>query len=105
VIASKDRRPGPTTVPAARDDAQLTLLTAISAFADSIPPLIISRNQTFEKSILTERQLDEGHDYVIRNGPKTLRTEVLFIDWSKTLSMSRSQHFRAKYGYAGPIVL
>jgi hypothetical protein len=40
--------PGTTTVVAVRGDAQLTLLTAISAFADSIPPLIITKDQTYE---------------------------------------------------------
>jgi hypothetical protein len=39
VIVSKDTRPETTTVPAARDDAQLTLLTA---FGDSIPPRILA---------------------------------------------------------------
>jgi hypothetical protein len=105
VIVFKDTRPGTTTVPAARDDAQLTLLTAISAFGDSIHPLLISKNQTFEKSILAERQLYEGHDYVIQNAPRTFLTEVLFIDWVKTLFIPRIQHLRAKYGYTGPIVL
>jgi hypothetical protein len=41
VIALMDTPPRTTTIAAMRDDAQMTLLTAILAFGDSIPPLII----------------------------------------------------------------
>jgi hypothetical protein len=48
VIVAKDSPPGMTAVAAVHDDVQLTLLAAISAFGDSIPPLIIAKNQTYE---------------------------------------------------------
>jgi hypothetical protein len=54
---------------------------------------------------LADRQLYKGHDYVIRNVPKTFTTEVLFIDLLRTLFIPRIQHIPAKYGYTGPIVL
>jgi hypothetical protein len=105
VIVSTDTPPGITTVAAMRDDAQMTLLTAISAFGDSIPPLIISKNQTFEKVLLADRELYEGHDYTIRTAPKTFITEVLFIDWLKTMFLPRIEDLRAKAKYAGPVIL
>jgi hypothetical protein len=60
VIIVKDTPPGTTTVAAVRDDAQLILLTAISVFSDSVPRLIITKNQTHEKHLLAEHQLYEG---------------------------------------------
>jgi hypothetical protein len=44
IIIAKDIPPGMTPVAAVGDDAQLTLFTAISAFGDSIPPLISAKN-------------------------------------------------------------
>ena len=105
VIVAKETRPGTTTVPEERDDTQLTLLTAISAFGDSIPPLIISKNQTYEKSLLAQRNLYEPHDYVIRNAPKTFMTEVLFIDWLETMFVPRMVYLRRKFDYQGPVLL
>jgi hypothetical protein len=40
VIVAANRKPGSVTVREDRDDAQLTLLTAISAFGDSTCPLL-----------------------------------------------------------------
>jgi hypothetical protein len=42
------------TIPEAPDDAQLTLLAAISAFRDSARPLFISKRETFEKTLLAD---------------------------------------------------
>jgi hypothetical protein len=53
VIVSIQTGPEPITVPEIRDDSQLTLLTAISAFGDSIPPLFITKNKTFEKKSIS----------------------------------------------------
>jgi hypothetical protein len=41
------------TVPEEKDDAQLTLITAISAFGDSTIPMLISKNKTVDKVSLT----------------------------------------------------
>jgi hypothetical protein len=49
VSFARETPPGTTTVAAVRDDAQLTLFPTISAFGDLIPPLIIAKNQTYEK--------------------------------------------------------
>jgi hypothetical protein len=48
VIVAKDTPPRTITVAAVHDDVQLTLLTAIPAFGDSIPPLMITKNQIYE---------------------------------------------------------
>jgi hypothetical protein len=50
VIVATNTKPGSITVPEERDDAQLTLLTAISAFGVSTCPLFISKLKTFEKN-------------------------------------------------------
>jgi hypothetical protein len=62
VIAATNTKPGSVTVPEERDDAQLTLLTVISAFGDFTWPLFISKSKTFEKALLAERKLYESHD-------------------------------------------
>jgi hypothetical protein len=71
------------TVAQTCDDAQLALLTAISAFGDSIPPLFISKSKSFEKQ--ADQQLFEHRNYTIRTAPKNFMTEVLFIDWSENV--------------------
>jgi hypothetical protein len=57
VIVAKDTPLGTTTVAAVREDVQLTILTLISAFGDSVPPLIVSKNQACVKHFLAECQL------------------------------------------------
>jgi hypothetical protein len=52
VIVASGTKPGSVTIPGIRDDAKLTLLTAISAFGDSTDPYFISKNTTFEKQLL-----------------------------------------------------
>jgi hypothetical protein len=49
-IVAINTKPGFVTVPEERDDSQLTLLMAISAFGDSMCALFISKLKTFEKS-------------------------------------------------------
>jgi hypothetical protein len=97
VTVSVETGPEPITVPESRDDSQLTLLTAISAFGDSIPPLFITKNKTFEKNLLAQQQLFEGHDYTIRTAPKTFMTEVLFIDWVQTVFIPWNENLRRKF--------
>jgi hypothetical protein len=46
-------------------DAQLTLITAISAFGDSTIPMFMSKSRTFDKVSLATQQLFEGHDCTI----------------------------------------
>jgi hypothetical protein len=57
VIVAINTKPDSVTVPKERDDVQLTLLTVISAFRDSIFPLFISKLKTFEKELLAARKL------------------------------------------------
>jgi hypothetical protein len=52
VIAASGTKTGSVTIPEIRDDAKLTLLTAISAFGDSTYPYFISKNKTFGKTTL-----------------------------------------------------
>jgi hypothetical protein len=65
VIAAANIKPQSVTIPEARDDAQLTLMTAISAFEDSTRPLFTSKLKTFEKTLLAANKRYAGHDYVI----------------------------------------
>jgi hypothetical protein len=46
-------------VPEEKDDAQLTLITAISAFGGFTIPVFISKNKTFKKVSLPAQQLFE----------------------------------------------
>jgi hypothetical protein len=52
VIVASGTKPGSVTIPEIRDDAQLTLRTAISAFGDSKDPYFISKDKTFENTAL-----------------------------------------------------
>jgi hypothetical protein len=79
VIVATNTKPGSVMVPEKRNDAQLTLLMAISEFGDSTCPLFISKLKTFEKAFLAAQKLYEGHCYAIRSAPRTFITEVLFI--------------------------
>jgi hypothetical protein len=81
------------------------MFTAISAFGDSIPPLFITSNKTFEQAKLAEEQLYHGHDYVIRMAPKTFMTEVRLTDWLQNLFIQRNAALRAKMDYTAPIIL
>jgi hypothetical protein len=60
VIVAINTKPGSVTVPEEWDDAQLTLLTAISVFGDSTCPLFISKLKTFEKALLAAQKLYEA---------------------------------------------
>jgi hypothetical protein len=55
VIVAKQTRPRTVTVAKERDDSQLTILTTISAFGDSTPPMFISKNKTFLIEALAEQ--------------------------------------------------
>jgi hypothetical protein len=101
VIVATNTKPSSVTVPEERDDAQLTLLTAISAFGDSTRPLFISKLKTFEKALLAAQKVDEGHDYAIRSVPRTFITEILFIDWFDTIFLPRISELRRKFDYDG----
>jgi hypothetical protein len=92
-------------VPENRNDTQLTLLTAISAFGDSIRPLFISKLKTFGKALLAGQKLSERHDYAIRSAPRTLIAEVLFIDWLHTIFLPRISELQRKFDYDGPSIL
>jgi hypothetical protein len=52
VIVASGTKQGWVTVPEIRDDAQLTLLPAISASGDSADPHLVSKNKIFEKTAL-----------------------------------------------------
>jgi hypothetical protein len=55
IIVGINIEPVSMTIPEVRDDAQLTLLTAISAFRDSTCPFFISKRKTFEKTLLAPK--------------------------------------------------
>jgi hypothetical protein len=103
VIVARDTSPGTTTLAAMRNDAQLTLFTG--HLGDSIPPLIMSENQTYEQHLLAEHQLYEWHDYVIRNAAKTTITEVLSVEWLKMMFLPRIENIRANANYTSLVVL
>jgi hypothetical protein len=84
VIVTTNTKLGSVTLREARNDMQLILLTALSAFGDSTYTLFISRFKIFENALLAAQKLYEGHDYTIRSAPQAFTTEVLFIDWLKT---------------------
>jgi hypothetical protein len=94
VIVASETKQGSVTVPEIRDDAQLTLITATSAFGHSTYPYLISKSKTFKKTTLEAQQLFEGHDYTIRMTPKPFVTETLFIDWLETVFLVRINEFR-----------
>jgi hypothetical protein len=105
VIVVTNTKPGSVMIPEERDEAQLTLLTAISAFGDSTCPLSISKLKTFEKVLLAAKILYEGHDCAIRSAPRTFITEVLFIDWLDTIFLPRISELLRKFDYDGPSIL
>jgi hypothetical protein len=105
VITATNTKPGSITVPERRDDGQLTLLTAISAFGDSTCSLFISKLKTFEKALLAAQKLYEGHDYAIWSAPRTFITEVLFIEWLDTIFLPRISELRRKFDCDGPSIL
>jgi hypothetical protein len=63
-------RLGSVSVPEARDDTQLTLLTAISVFGGST--YLFSKLKTFEKALLAAQKLYESSDYTIRSAPPNI---------------------------------
>jgi hypothetical protein len=102
---SREIRSGTITIPKLREYTHLTLLTAISAFGDSIQRLLITKNKAFEKIRLEEQLLYHGHDDVIRTSAKTFMTEVLFVDWLQNLFLRRNEELRSKWNSQDPIVL
>jgi hypothetical protein len=55
VIVAINRKPGSATIPEVRDDPQLTLFTAISAFRDSTRRLFISKLKALKKTFLAPK--------------------------------------------------
>jgi hypothetical protein len=105
VLVSAQTGPGHITVPETRDDPQLTLLTATSAFGDSAPPSFVSKNTAFEKKRLADFEMHEEHDYRMRTAPNTFITEVLFLDWLKSVFLPWTETRRQRRQYQGPIIL
>jgi hypothetical protein len=52
VIVASGTKPGSVTIPGIRDNAQLTLLTAVAAFRDSTYPYFISKIRHSKKQLL-----------------------------------------------------
>jgi hypothetical protein len=102
---AQQTRPKNVTVPKERDDSQLTMLTPISAFGDSTPLMLISKNKTFLSEALAGQQFYHDHDHVIRNSVKSLMTEVLFIDWLQAQFVPKTDDLRRKIDYDEPIIL
>jgi hypothetical protein len=69
-----------STVPEARDHPQHTLLTAISAFRDSIPSLFLSKNKIFETNCWSSKRYTTG----TITQPELLRrlSEMRFYSWA-----------------------
>jgi hypothetical protein len=55
VIVAKQTQPRTVTVAKGCDDSQLTIRTAISAFADSPPSMFMSKNKTFISEAVAEQ--------------------------------------------------
>jgi hypothetical protein len=105
LIVAKQTPPGTVTITEEHNDSQMTLLAWIPAFEDSIPPLFISKNKTFEAERLPEQQLFHGHDYVMTHVEKTFMTEAAFVDWLQTLLILKNDELLIKAHYDGPIIL
>jgi hypothetical protein len=58
-----NRRLTSLTIPEVGAGAKLTLLTAITAFGDSMCLVFISNLEIFDKTVLPPKKLSEGHDY------------------------------------------
>jgi hypothetical protein len=99
VIVASGTKPGSVTIPEIRDDAQLTLLTAVSAFGVSTHLHFISKKKTFEKQLMG---LNSRSRAIIRTSPKPFITETLFIDWIEMMFLVRSDYLRQKFAYEGP---
>jgi hypothetical protein len=100
-IVAANIKPGYIMIPEVHDDAQLTLLTAISAFGDSTYPFFILKLKTFEKTLLTAQKRYEGHDYTIRSASRTFITEVLFIDGFERVFLLPIAELRQKFASDG----
>jgi hypothetical protein len=61
----KDTQPGSVTVAGERDDSQLTLIATTSAFDNSISPMFITNNKTFDEAALADQQIYHGDDYMM----------------------------------------
>jgi hypothetical protein len=70
VIVAANTKQGIVTLPGEKDDAQLTPITAISAFDDAKFSMFISKNKNVDKVSLAAQQVFVGHDYTIRTQKK-----------------------------------
>jgi hypothetical protein len=93
VIVAQQTRPRIVTVPNERDDSELIMLTAITAFGDSTPPMFISKNKTFLSEALEEQQLCHDHDYVIRSSAKLLSLKFYFLTSFKHSLFQKTMDF------------
>jgi hypothetical protein len=105
VIVAVNTKPGSAAIPEARDDAQFTLLTAISAFGDWTYAFFISKLKTFGKTLPAAQKLYKGYDYTIRSASRTFMTKILFIYWLETFFLPRISGLRQKVDYNGPGIL
>jgi hypothetical protein len=80
-------------------------LTAISTYCDSTLPFFVSKNKPFEKKRLADFEVHKGHDYTIRTAPKAFMTEVLFVDWLKTVFLQWIETPRQRMQYQGLVIL
>jgi hypothetical protein len=71
VIAGKQTPRGAATIAEGRNNSQMTLLTPLAASGDTIPLMLISKNQTVETDNLVERQFFHDHDHVTKGTGKT----------------------------------
>jgi hypothetical protein len=95
VIVSTKTVPGCVEIPQVQD-AQLTLVAAISAFGDSTVPMFITKLKTVDKHGLGEEMLLYHHQYVTRSANKMFITKVLFIDHMNQIFLPRTEELRCR---------
>jgi hypothetical protein len=84
-----------------RNDAQLTLLIAISAFA-ILSIYFRFQTQNIRKRLPGAQTLYEGDGEIIRSTPKTLVIEILFIGWFDAISLLCIARPLGKFARDGP---
>jgi hypothetical protein len=66
LIVTASTKPDTVTVAEEKDDTQMTFISTSSGFGDSSFPMFISKNKTFDKTLLEAQKLFERHDCTVR---------------------------------------
>jgi hypothetical protein len=70
--------PDTPTIDEAKDNAQLSMLVAISALGDSRIPPFVSKDQTFEKNVFAAQFQYENHDCPLRTANNICHGSFLY---------------------------